>query len=310
MSTEENRAIVGRYIDEVWNQRNLDLLSELFDPDYTVHQNGQSTKINQEALRQGMAMAQVTFPDLHMSRDVVIAEGDKVVAHWLTRGTQKGELRLTDLQQSMRATDRPVAFTEAVLFRIVNSKIKDGWYVSDRLSMMQQVGLVGPIGSGVQATVERPPMPEPPTVIGGRMASPEEGKALMRRLIDGVWNEANVELADEIFHPKAVSPSAPQLPPGPEGVKAIVTTFRSAFPDFHITIEDLVAEENSVAARLSETGTHKGEFMGIAPTGRQVQFEEIGILRVGGGKVVESWYETDMLGLMQQLGVLRYTTSG
>ena len=308
MSTEENKAIVGRYIDEVWNHRNLDLLTELFDPEYTVHQNGQSTKINPEPLRQGMAIAQVTFPDLHMSRDVVIAEEDKVVAHWLTRGTQKGELRLTDLQRSLRATNRPVAFSEAVVFRIVDRKIKDGWYVSDRLTMMQQLGLVGPIGSGVQATVEQPPMPEPPAVIGGRATSPEEGKALMRQLIDGVWNQANVELANEIFHPQAVSPSAPQLPPGPEGVKGIVAMFRSAFPDFHITIEDLVAEENGVAARLTESGTHKGEFMGIAATGKQVQFTEIGILRFGDGKVVESWYETDMLSLMQQLGVLRYTS--
>lgn len=304
MSAEENKAVVARYIDEVWNRRRLDALTELFDPDYTVHQNGQSTTINHESLRQGMALAQATFPDLEMTADVLVAEEERVVAHWLTRGTQQGELQLTDLQRSLPPTNRQVAFSEAVVFRVMDGKIKDGWYVSDRLSMMQQVGMVEPVAS--LGTAVEPPMPEPPIALGGQVTSPDEAKDVMRRLIDGVWNEADVELADEMFHPQAVSPSAPGLPPGPEGVKGIVRMFRTAFPDFHITIEDLVAEENGVAARLTESGTHEGDFMGIAPTGRRVQFQEIGILRLGDGKVVESWYVTDMLALMSQLDVLRF----
>ncbi|MBK8184529.1 MAG: ester cyclase [Candidatus Competibacteraceae bacterium] len=111
-----------------------------------------------------------------------------------------------------------------------------------------------------------------------------------------------MEVADEIFHPQATSPSAPQLPVGPVGVRAIATLFRSAFPDFHMTIEDLIAENDLVVGRFIQGGAHQGEFMGIAPTNRQVQFTEIGILRVAGDQVIESWYETDMLGLLQQLG--------
>jgi predicted ester cyclase len=84
--------------------------------------------------------------------------------------------------------------------------------------------------------------------------------------------------------------------------------FRSAFPDFRMTIEDLIAEEDIVVARFTQGGTHRGTFMGAAPTGRQVQFTEIGILRVAGGKVVESWYETDMLSLYQQVGLIPQQT--
>lgn len=134
--------------------------------------------------------------------------------------------------------------------------------------------------------------------------SVEENKAIFHRFIEEVWNKGNLAVADELFTPDAVSPSAPNLPPGSEGVKIIATMFRSAFPDFHMTIEDLIAEEDKVVARFTQGGTHKGEFMGIAPTGKQVEFTEIGILRIVGGKVVESWYETDMLGLMQQLGAV------
>jgi predicted ester cyclase len=131
--------------------------------------------------------------------------------------------------------------------------------------------------------------------------STEENKAIFRRFIEEVWNNGNLAVADELFAPNAVSPSAPQLPPGSEGVRIITTMFRSAFPDFHMKIEDLIAEGDKVIARLTESGTHLGEFMGIAPTGKHVEFTEIGILRIADSKVIESWYETDMFGLMQQL---------
>lgn len=136
------------------------------------------------------------------------------------------------------------------------------------------------------------------------MTTPEENKAMFRRFIDEVWNNGNLAVADELFAPDAFTPSAPQLPPGPEGVKVIATLWRTAFPDFHMTIEDLIAEEDKVVARFTETGTHQGEFMGIAPTGRRISITEIGILRLVNNKVAESWYEVDMLSLMQQLGVL------
>ena len=250
-------------------------------------------------------MAQLAFPDLHLTTDIVLAGESKVIAYWVSRGTQKGELRIADLPRS-KPSNRPVAFSEAAFFRVVDGKIKEGWHLSDRLTMLEQMGSLGRAGTGLGGGGEEPRMPEPPAVPSGSVTSSEDGQAVMRRLIDEVWNEADVEVADEIFHPLAVSPSAPQLPPGGAGVKGIVTMFRSSFPDFHISIEDMVAEENGVAALLTESGTHEGEFMGIAPTGRHVQFQEIGILRFSGGKVVESWYETDMLGLMRQLGAVGY----
>jgi predicted ester cyclase len=118
-----------------------------------------------------------------------------------------------------------------------------------------------------------------------------------------VWNKGNLDVAEEIFHPQHTSPSAPTLPPGAEGVKMIATMFRSAFPDYWMTIDHLVAEPDRVAARFSQGGTHQGDLFGIPPTGKTVKFTEMGILRVADGKIVESWYDVDMLGMMQQLGV-------
>ena len=126
----------------------------------------------------------------------------------------------------------------------------------------------------------------------------------MQRFIEAVWNNGDFAVADEIFRSDATSQSAPQLPPGPAGVRVIATMFRSAFPDFRMLIDMMVAEGDQVAAHFVQTGTHLGDFMGIPPTGRRVEFTEIGILRIEDGKVVESWYQPDMLGLMQQLGAV------
>ena len=114
-----------------------------------------------------------------------------------------------------------------------------------------------------------------------------------------------MELADEIFDRYlAHQPDGSVLERGPEDVKRFVGEFRSAFPDFHTTIEDQIAEDDKVATRWTMRGTHEGEFRGIAPTGRQISVTGIGIFRFSEGKVVESWDNFDQLGMMQQLGVI------
>ncbi len=134
--------------------------------------------------------------------------------------------------------------------------------------------------------------------------SREENKALFRRMIEEVWNKGNLDAADALFTADHSSPNAPALPPGPEGTKIIARAFRAAFPDLRITIEDLVASGDRVCGRLREQGTQLGEFSGTPPTGKPVDFQEIAIIRVADGKIAESWYQVDMLGLLQQLGVI------
>jgi steroid delta-isomerase-like uncharacterized protein len=135
--------------------------------------------------------------------------------------------------------------------------------------------------------------------------STEENKTLLRRYIEEVFNKGNIAAADEVLAPNFVHHSLPKgVPPDREGLKRFVTVLLSAFPDFHITIEDLVAEGDRVAARFTWRGTHKGEFIGIPPTGKPVTVVEHCLHRVEGGKIAESWVELDQLGMMQQLGIV------
>jgi steroid delta-isomerase-like uncharacterized protein len=88
------------------------------------------------------------------------------------------------------------------------------------------------------------------------------------------------------------------------GVKQVIAAYRAAFPDVHITIEDLVSEGDKVAERWTMRGTHKGEFAGIPATGKQVTSTGLVIVRIADGKVAEIWGASDQLGLMRQLGAI------
>src|SRR5262245_13839022 len=112
-------------------------------------------------------------------------------------------------------------------------------------------------------------------------------KQLARRWVEEIWNQGRAETINEIIAPNYVNYSAPELPRGPEGYRHIVAAFRGAFSDFHLVLEDLLAEANKVAVRWTMHGKHTGEFSGVAPTGKQVTFTGIAILRIAAGQIEE-----------------------
>jgi steroid delta-isomerase-like uncharacterized protein len=135
----------------------------------------------------------------------------------------------------------------------------------------------------------------------------EDLKELTRKYIDQVWNEGRLDLIDQLVAPGCVThdPAAPGgALTGPEGLKQLVSMYRSAFPDTKFELNDLIAEGDKAAARISASGTHKGALMGIAPTGKRVSISGIVITQFRDGKQVESWSSYDQLGMLQQLGVV------
>jgi steroid delta-isomerase-like uncharacterized protein len=134
----------------------------------------------------------------------------------------------------------------------------------------------------------------------------EQNKALFRRFVEEVFNQGDVSLIDELLTPNFVEREVlpPGTPSGREGVKQLTLMFRTAFPDFNVVIDDMIAEGDKIVARTTWNGTQKGEFMGIPPSGKRVSFDVIDIMRVSGGKVVEHWGVMDSMALMQQLAVI------
>ena len=134
--------------------------------------------------------------------------------------------------------------------------------------------------------------------------SAQENKALVERFVEEFWNEGNTSAADELMAPDAEI----HMPTGEvvdvDGLKGFAGTFRESFPDWHSTFEELVAEGDRVAERWTGRGTHQGELQGIPPTGKRVEAPGSVFYRIVGGKIVEFRGQLDMMGLMQQLGVI------
>ncbi len=120
-----------------------------------------------------------------------------------------------------------------------------------------------------------------------------------------VVSSGDLDALDDLVAPDYVDHGAPPgLPPGLEGLKASMAAFRAGFPDAHVTVEDQVAEGDMVASRITWGGTFEGEFMGMEPTGKKAEVGGITIHRLAGGKLAEEWDVHDMMGMMQQLGVI------
>ena len=137
------------------------------------------------------------------------------------------------------------------------------------------------------------------------MSDGDRNKALLRRFYEELWSQGDLKAIPELVAEDFVDHHLlPGAPPGREGLAALITTWRRAFPDMSETCEDLIAEGDKVVGRFTMRGTHKGEFMGVPPTGKRVTMSGIDILRVAGGKIAEFWYGEHLLELMQQLGVV------
>ena len=135
--------------------------------------------------------------------------------------------------------------------------------------------------------------------------SAEENKSIYRRVYEEIVNKGNFALTDELIGEDYVyrAPGSPEFN-GPEGFKQVVTVYRTAFPDLHIAIEDVMGEGDKVVGRFTARGTHRGELMGIPPTGNSITVTGIDLSRYRDGKMVDYYEIFDALGMMQQLGVI------
>lgn len=130
-------------------------------------------------------------------------------------------------------------------------------------------------------------------------------KSIMHRFVEFI-NTANEQLAEELISPNAIFyvPGQPEPMRGPAGYLAIIEMMRSGFPDIQWTLEDMVAEDEKVAARFTMRGTHKGAFFGVPATGKSIEVTAMNFYRFTNRQIVEEYGQPDMLGLLQQIGAV------
>jgi steroid delta-isomerase-like uncharacterized protein len=136
MSTEQNKSIVRRWVEEGWNKGNPAVIDQLYAPDYIQHEPPPETVNSSDALKQYASMLLTAFPDLHLTIEDLIAEGDKVVWRLNSKGTHKGPF------MGIPATGKIGSITGIVIFRLENSRIMEGWVNIDTLGLLQQLGVI------------------------------------------------------------------------------------------------------------------------------------------------------------------------
>jgi len=266
--SEANKALVRRVMEESWNKRNMTLMDELLDPGYVYHGVVEGEIIGVEAMKQFLTWLYAAFPDAQHIIQEQVAEGDKVVTRFKSTGTPQVEF------MGIAPSGKHITVDEVSISRIAGGRIVEDWNTWDVLGLFRQLG-----------------------------ASPEAtgaNKALLRRWIEGV-NKGNLALFDEVYGDCVYnSPATGELKR--EALRQFMASLLAAFPDGRWTIEDQVAEGDKVVTRWSFTGTHQGELMGLAPTGKQVKTSGVVMDRIVEGKIVEEREEWDTLGMMQQMG--------
>ena len=135
----------------------------------------------------------------------------------------------------------------------------------------------------------------------------EQNKRLVRRALEEIYTEGDLELADQLVHPEFVDhePAHAEQPTGPESVKQTVRRLHDAFGGLRFEVQDEIAEGDKVVQLVTMSGRHAGSLMGREPTGRGFSVRHVYIWRIAGDKVVEHWGSRDDLGLLGQLGLVR-----
>lgn len=131
-------------------------------------------------------------------------------------------------------------------------------------------------------------------------------EAIYRRLIEEGFNQGNLSVADELIAPAAVEHQRGVNGDGPEAAKKTISYLRSVFPDFKLTIEDVVCSGDMVWARQRGGGTQLGKFLGFPPTGKNAVIDVFDVVRFADGKIVEHWGVPDQLGMLMALGLLAH----
>lgn len=292
MSTQDNKAIVGRGIEEIFTNGNLDVMDELFAEDYTFQSGPLGTPRDRASLKMWFGYFRNAFPDLQSTTEDLVAEGDTVVARVLLRGTHQGPL------WAFEPTGKQMVMNSHHLIKVQDGKIHDHWLVENRVAMMLQLGLAPPPSQEMHAPGEA----SAASVAGS--GSPDENRQIVRRLLEDGVGRAAEDVISELVAPDVVSHNPlPGQHQGAEGIRERVRGLRAGF-DYSLSIEDVIAEADRVATRTTIKGTHTGDFLGVPATHKDIKMDDMSIMRLSDGKIVEWWDELDLASLLQQVGAI------
>lgn len=290
---EKNKVICRWLIEAVWNAGDLDLISEFLAEQSVCHGDGLLGELpGVEGYTMFAVSTHTAFPDVHFTIEDIVAEDDLVAIRVTETATHTGPLR------TIPATGASITSRAMLIYRFADGIIQEGWIQTDALGMLVQIGLLPPMGPPVFGWGT-------PSELIGDPGTPQENKLIASRDPDEIWNQVSLAVIDEVIAEGYVGHyDMGTTVEGREAYRQYVPGTLAAFPDFHITVEELLAEGDLVVFRSTATGTHLGPLGQIPATGKAWVVGGIVIRRIADGKIVELWQLNDMLSLLMQIGLV------
>ena len=239
------------------------------------------------------------FPDARLELTSQVASAGEVAVEWVFRGTHTGALAGAGMM--IPPTGRTLEMKGVDLWSVEAGRLTHHRGYPDVLAMIQQLNVLPP--GTLQGIDRRAPFDL--VAIDLENASPEQNKAVVVRYVEEVLNRGHGGAALALCAPSFAWHGGASGEGGIEEMRQMLTTFRSGFPDLRAAPGEMVAQADLVVVRLGMRGTHLGEFQGVGATGNPVAFTATNSYRVVDGKIVEEWWQMDLLALMQQIGAVR-----
>jgi predicted ester cyclase len=284
LSAEEqaNKAIVMRVLNEYFNEGRLDVIPEIFDPNFIVYAADGSIIHGHDGAAGYVNAERAAFPDLYWIQEDLLVDGDRVVLYFTGYGTFTGSWF------GIPPNNKPIKWVGNAMFRIKDGKVVEDRLIWESLRFLQQLGAI--------------PVEEPPHDI-------ERNKQVVHS-IHLSWNEENrgksidhLLASNWVMHPAAM-PNQISLY-GIDQFKTWAAGFLTVMPDFCAVIHNTVAEGDLVAIRWTVTGTHQGEYMGAKPTGGAIEVTGASMWRVNEqGQNTDIWFVMDNIKFMQDIHLL------
>jgi steroid delta-isomerase-like uncharacterized protein len=298
MSVEQNKTIVRRIYDEVWGKGQTALLSEFYTRDICDHLPMPGQPRGVEGVRWFTEMMRQAIPDMRVTLNRVIGEGDLVADYWTATGTHKGEM------MGMPATNKKFTISGSTLARFTGGKISEMWALGDNLGMMQQLGLA-PVPEGIPQEAGRPTGSKTSSDAGRGSFTPDQRRDTIRRAYQEFIDKRNLTNLDQFLTPDFVGHfSAYPTVYGHDEFRKYVGMYNQGFPTMHAKLEQIIVDGDYAACLVRFNGRHTGNLGELGPTNKEVDNRSISLFHFVGDRVNEQWATNDDTTLMQQLGVI------
>lgn len=264
---ERNKAIVQRWIDEVFNSGDISSVDELKVSSYLdwtpLPARYQNVELPVSGIKHALPEWLAALPDFEFTADRLLADGDFVVSLGRWQAHHEGDYK------GHTPTGRRVGGTRIDIFRVAGDKMVEHWGCGNELSFLQMVG-----------------------ALDHSEGTPARAEDVARSFVERVLGQRDVVAVAELVDPQARDHS---------GLALSMLALLEAFPDLEVTVTDAITDGPDVVVTSTVEGTHQGTFAGVAPTGKRVRASRVDRFRVAEAKIVESWRNSDDDVFIQQL---------